>query len=379
MRKRKCQLILRVVCFTVTTIVCASLLCTRSGDETSSTRLLSLLTYSGKLFSGHRQVPPSFNYERVVLLVAFDRYEYFQQALHALASAKGSGSYTLIVALDGLKPGAEENTLDGQMKIIAFTRSIQDKLLFKNVILSMSETNLGVWKNKKRGVALAFEYTDFVIVLEDDITIADDGLQWFEWHVLSGLIFEHDDIVTASCWSASFATAQGLPTWDYDIKMAEELQLRSRWVKSKWPHQWGWAIWRKTWEDFGDGWNGQDQNLSRAIQARGLFESHPLLARCNNVGAYGVNKKGLLDGHVHSRSITSRDTNRFGELDYSNPRCWPKQLIGQTLHDINPAELYPWVRGGIGKYHSSPITFPTIQKRVNTIRQAHYSWAKLPC
>ena len=323
-------------------------------------------------------IPVGFRYEYVVVIVAFDRYEYFQLALRSLIGAEGSQCYTLVVALDGLPEGAREEVVAAHSKIYDLSISIKEKALFKQVVVDTSSTNLGVWKNKKRGVALAFEFSDFVIILEDDITISSDGLRWFEWHVESGLIFKHKDIATASCWSTSFAASQGSTTWDYDISMARELQLHSRWIKSSWAHQWGWATWRSTWDEFGEGWTGQDQNLARTIQAKGLYETHPLLARCNNIGSFGVNKRGQHEGHVHLRSITSGDMAVHKSMIYNRPLCWPVQLKDQTLHHLQPEEVYGWLRGGMGHHNATSSTsFATVRQRVQKVREAHQSWAQL--
>jgi len=175
-------------------------------------------------------LPDGFRYEKVVVLVAFDRFDYFQRALSALVSSDGSSLYTLIVAVDGLKANQPNEVVVGRERIINALDSVSKAGHFIDVMVDVSDLNLGVWINKKRGVSLGFKLSDFVIVLEDDITISQDGLRWFEWHVTSGLIFRHRELATASCWSASFTLSQGLDTKRSDTFFSQELQLQHRWL-----------------------------------------------------------------------------------------------------------------------------------------------------
>ena len=234
-------------------------------------------------------------------------------------------------------------------------------------MVDIAASNLGTWKNKKRGVALGFEQSDFVVVLEDDIVLSKYGLRWFEWHILSGLIFDRKEFATASCWSATF-TATENDTWLHDFFMTKELQLQDRWITSDWAHQWGWAIWRQTWDEFGQNWTGQDTDLARALQKRGLYQTHPMLARCNNIGAFGVNKKGTFTSHVHLRSFTSDDYHG-GSL----PRMI--ELRNQSLQNMTPAILYKWLRGGIFSNHVvQKFDMNTIQERASLARIASEGW-----
>lgn len=105
---------------------------------------------------------------------------------------------------------------------------------FAAVHVNASAANLGLWANKKRAVAAAFDLSDFVVVLEDDVTLEQDGLRWFEWHVTSGLIFSHPNLALATCWSASF------PYWPAavegrDVLAVRELGLLDKyWVRKGW-------------------------------------------------------------------------------------------------------------------------------------------------
>lgn len=319
-----------------------------------------------------------FKYVKVVVLVVFNRFEYFSRVLKSLESADGSHEYTVIAAVDGTQPSDDTSKVEGRENILNALYDLKKANVFSDVVVSASNSSLGVWKNKKRGVSLGFELSDFVIVLEDDITISPDGLRWFEWHVTSGLIFKHKELATASCWSSSFTLARGTSTESSDRLFSEELQLQDRWIRSSWVHPWGWAMWRRTWDEFGENWTGQDQNLARAIQARGFFETHPMLARCDNIGSVGVNKRGKFSGHVHARSLTSASKAISIPADYG--LCPPVAVYGQTLQNMNPPELYNWLRGGIGdNLVVESVGQDEIKSRVSHVRQSSTAWSRINC
>jgi len=328
--------------------------------------------------------PPDFNYSKVVVIVAYDRSEYFEKCLRALISAQGSAAYTLIASVDGLRSDEPVSTVRGHAKILELLASVSDHGIFVRVLVDVSPTNLGVWKNKKRGISLAFDHSDFVVVLEDDILLSIDGLRWFEWHVHSGLIFTRKEIATASCWSASFALAQGPSTLAFDVSIIRELQLQHRWILSDWSHHWGWAIWRSTWEAFSSNWTGQDQNLALAIRASGQYESHPLVARCNNIGAFGTNKKGLHVGHVQARSCTSSD---IIDMTRKSTECPPAEVKGTKLklnlqeetHSLWPPNLM-FARLGLKLHNVTESTnLDTVRQYANDAKVNATAFGELPC
>jgi hypothetical protein len=95
---------------------------------------------------------------------------------------------------------------------------------FGKVEVKVPDKNIGLWLNKKGAASWGFQHSDFVIVIEDDILLNIDALQWFEWHVYSGLIFTKPDTAVATCWSPSFpridASVDG-----HDYLLVKELGL----------------------------------------------------------------------------------------------------------------------------------------------------------
>jgi hypothetical protein len=285
-------------------------------------------------------LPPGFRYNKVVTIVAFDRFHYFRHVINQLLEAWGSEDYVVAIWIDGAPKKEASFSREGWEQIVAYSQQLQwlsrdASVGFRDVLVDVAPTNLGVWANKKRGVAGAMQLTDFAVVLEDDIVLSRDALRWFEWHVTSGLIFERPDIAIATCWSTSFPHSPGAVE-AHDLLLARQLGLLDKYWVDAWAQPWGWALWRRTWDELGmnSSWNGQDFQLGQALKARGRFETMPLVARCNNIGSVGQNKKGELAGHVHQRAITSEQLPAT-DLD----QCWYSEL--ERANHTAPIDLEP--------------------------------------
>lgn len=250
-------------------------------------------------------VSTKLSFSKVITIVAFDRVQYFRRVIRSILAAERSESYSLVIAID--KP-SNDSANAGWKLVVDLAESLrvasQHGQMFHSVLVSISNENLGVWKNKKRGVTLGFEIADFVIVLEDDITLEVDALLWFEWHLESGLVFHNKSIGLATCWSNLFPVDE-VSIEMHDILTVRRFGLLDKFMTRSWATPWGWAIWRSTWELVHRDWTGQDQNLGHLMQGLKLRETMPLVARCNNIGSHGVHKKGETTGHIQKRSITS--------------------------------------------------------------------------
>lgn len=293
---------------------------------------------------------PLFNHNKVVVIIAFDRYVYFQSVVDALLSAKGSHDYTVVICIDGPKKGSSFNA-QGRASIIKLSAELElltqkYKKPFKQVLVHASSTNSGIWQHKKSAVAQGFALSDFIIVLEDDVVLAPDALQWFEWHVTSGYIFKNPSIRLATCWSAAFPYNPQSLQW-YDIVSVYTLGLLDKYVHNMWATPWGWAIWRNTWDGVKDNWTGQDVDLTRLMQEKHWYETQPVVPRCNNIGMTGQNSMGQTGSlaphdHIHRRQITSAIFPNIHKCRYTYWRRQNETL--QPQHDT----AYKGLRAGIG-------------------------------
>jgi hypothetical protein len=252
--------------------------------------------------------PTDFTFGRVAVVIAYDRFEFFRQTIDHLRRAWGSEHYTVLIKVDG--PPTNRTTFDeeGWLSITQYAQDLEylsrRGIGFKEVHVDIAGHNIGLWPNKKRGVEWGFEMSDFVVVLEDDITLDVDALEWFEWHVTSGLIFNRPEIALASCWSPSFPYDKK-HVEGHDLLLAAELNIIDKYHINPWATPWGWATWRTTWNELGSNWTGQDRHLGNMVKDHQWFETQPLVSRCNNIGSYGAHKLGRDIGHIHQRTFTS--------------------------------------------------------------------------
>ena len=291
-------------------------------------------------------LPPGFRFNKVVAIIAFDRFEYFRQVIDALRQAWGAHEYVVTIWIDGPPQNASSFDQEGWQSIVTYSHQLawlarNASLGFRDVVVNAAETNVGVWANKKRSVAGAMELSDFAVILEDDIVVERDALRWFEWHVTSGLIFDRPDIALATCWSTSFPYHHGAVD-AHDLLMVQQLGLLDKYWLYSWAQPWGWALWRRTWDALGAEWNGRDKKLGRQIQERSWLGTMPLVARCNNIGSMGFHKKGVAKGHVHRRAVTSGSFASLAHCTYAElPR---RNVTGKVALE----ELYDFVRRGLG-------------------------------
>ena len=267
-------------------------------------------------------IPKDFKYNKVVTVIAWNRYAYFRQVITALRRAWGSGEYLVTIFIDGPPKRKAKGSWDeeGWRSVVQLSQQLQALAEggqggFREVHVNVSKTRLGVWPNKLRAVAYAFTLSDYVVVLEDDILLDPDALRWFEWHVTSGLIFRRPEIGLATCWSGAFPFH---PTnvEAHDIMAVNTLGLLDKFMLNNWATPWGWAMWGRTWKTVGGNWTGQDLTLGKAVQGQGWFETVPVVSRCNNIGSVGANRKGATLGHVHERATTSASFSTVGHCQY---------------------------------------------------------------
>ncbi|EFN58812.1 hypothetical protein CHLNCDRAFT_56906 [Chlorella variabilis] len=256
-------------------------------------------------------LPPGFRFNKVVAIIAFDRFEYFRQVIDALRQAWGAHEYVVTIWIDGPPQNASSFDQEGWQSIVTYSHQLawlarNASLGFRDVVVNAAEANLGLKRNIRRAVAGAMELSDFAVILEDDIVVERDALRWFEWHVTSGLIFDRPDIALATCWSTSFPFHHGAVE-AHDLLMVQQLGLLDKYWVDRWFQPWGWALWRRTWDALGAEWKPRDKRpwdvrLGQVMQANSWFETMPLVARCNYIGSVGSHKMGITKRHVHRPS-----------------------------------------------------------------------------
>jgi hypothetical protein len=106
----------------------------------------------------------------VVTLVAYNRPEYFRQVLAALGKCRGVEKYTVMMFLE---PVSDE--------VVAVAKEFEARGAAKKVVVHVNPVKFGFPHNLRQAVEVGFTQADYVILVEDDIVLAPDALEYFEW------------------------------------------------------------------------------------------------------------------------------------------------------------------------------------------------------
>ncbi len=225
-----------------------------------------------------------------IAISAYNRPEYSQRSIAAIFGAKGftPQKYRIFCAMDCYADGS-------------FNQDVYNIYQFFGVIPDVAEQKRGCNYNVRRALELAWEDNpDFVLMIEDDIIISDDALQYIEWAAEK---YKNDHSVwTIGLWKSKSG-------WDYDKPLAKS--ILSRIDKQVWFSCWGWGTWRDRWEEMLIKWTtgGDSHDTSWDV----VLYSHlgnrkevvPAISRAYNCGELngthrgrawpGVTAAGLID------------------------------------------------------------------------------------
>lgn len=130
--------------------------------------------------------------------------------------------------------------------------------------------------NVPNAVTLAFDYSDRVIVLEDDVVPARDMLLYFE--VLLDQFRKDGKILSLSAYNQTVMKPE-----ESRINHIQESPSFTRW---------GWATWKDRWQTFIPYFSPRSSRWEREFdlyrQKLGMMEIKPDISRCNNIGSRGV-------------------------------------------------------------------------------------------
>lgn len=211
---------------------------------------------------------------KIISMCVWRRPDIAANALGALSRCPGIGNYRLLVHIDG--GGAHE--MPGLFSDVSFMP----------VTVLTADRNLGCNESTKRILSVAFEHSDYVIHNEEDILLAPDALQYFEWaeqfkadpSILSVAAWRHD-----SGWLAEHGP------------FPDGQQIETKVTKMGCFHCWGWATWKDRWQNMLANWTGNDdQTLSwdvalEAYRVREkLYEVIPFVSRAFNIGHGGIHR-----------------------------------------------------------------------------------------
>lgn len=164
-----------------------------------------------------------------IVLFAYNRPDYLKKTLQFLKKNPLAKESILYFIVDGPKDfDSPEN-----LKKIQEVKKIAEKLTgFKEIIKIFNEKNLGLGRNIHLQVSRLFKEHKTLIILEDDIEIAEDFLEFIH----QGLKFYKDNQKIGAISGYSY---------NYElIDMSQEIVFSPRFSSL------GWATWQDRWEGF---------------------------------------------------------------------------------------------------------------------------------
>src|SRR5579863_6230416 len=161
-----------------------------------------------------------------ILLFCYKRLDSLRYTVNALKKCASALESELYIFSDGAKA-------DKDKKAVAEVRSfIKDITGFKKVIIKESEKNMGLAASIIEGVTNVFEFSDRVIVLEDDLVVSTNFLAYMN----QALEFytDHSNIYSISGYTIPMKIPAGHP---YDVYFLPRAS------------SWGWATWKNRWKN----------------------------------------------------------------------------------------------------------------------------------
>lgn len=159
-----------------------------------------------------------------IVLFAYNRPRHLQRVLDSLKANKESSSSDLIVYSDGPRTHKDE---EGVNQVRALLYGLEG---FASIEIRKREANLGLAKSVITGVSEAFEVTDKIIVVEDDLVLSPYFLSFMNQY----LELYEDSAKVASVVGYSYPLDHPLPNTFF---------LRGAAC-------WGWSTWKNKWESF---------------------------------------------------------------------------------------------------------------------------------
>jgi hypothetical protein len=162
-----------------------------------------------------------------VVLFAYRRPDHLRRALDSLAANPGADLTQVSIYCDGAKSSADREAVE-QVREIA--RGVNDTNAFASIRVIERDHNMGLAKSVISGVTETLEAHDRVIVVEDDLVVSPDFLEYMNQAL--ELYASNDEVI--SIHGFMYSVPPVLP---------QTVFLRGA-------DCWGWATWRRGWELF---------------------------------------------------------------------------------------------------------------------------------
>jgi hypothetical protein len=201
-----------------------------------------------------------------ILVFGYNRPVHLQKALLAIEANPESKHSDVYIFLDGPKPGAKNSEKYEACKLVA-----QQSYSFKSKTIKISPKNLGLANSIKSGIDYVFEFSDRVIVIEDDIILSSSALSFLN----QGLTKYATNPIISS-----------LSSYQYPISQHFDSCVGLRGADC-----WGWATWIDRWKSV----NFDSGSLLAQIESKGLIYDFDLDGAMDYSSMLGLQTQGKID------------------------------------------------------------------------------------
>lgn len=186
-----------------------------------------------------------------VLVFTYNRPEHTRKLFDSLNRCKGVETHDLYVFSDGAKNAAAESQVNA---VREYLRKISKTTVFGSITIFEEEKNKGLANSIIDGVTKIIEKYGSAIVLEDDLCIADNFIEYMQ----SCLdYYESDDEVGA------------ISGFSYSLKCKKGDEDKV--YKSRTGNSWGWATWKNRWTQVD--WQVTDYSIFKEdVKSRKRFD-----------------------------------------------------------------------------------------------------------
>lgn len=186
---------------------------------------------------------------KVIASVHNNRPKYSKACIDAMKQSIGIENYHVLFYVEPVND-----------EVIDIIRSCD---LDKTVVVNSHVNGINI--NQKQCGLHAFLLSNYVILIEDDVLISKDALQFFEF---ANERYKNDlGVFSVTGYNREYTLPS--PKDYYTV------------FRRKWYHPWGVAAWRRSWNYLlNRNWKGSDLDIT----GYDCYEIYPVLSRCQNIG-----------------------------------------------------------------------------------------------
>lgn len=162
-----------------------------------------------------------------VVVFTYNRLDHLKKTLYALERAKGAEQSELYLFADGYKGDKDRQQVQA---VHAYLREYEKQSLFAGVHAVYRDGNRGLAESVIAGVGKVIEKYGRVIVVEDDLVVSEDFLDYM--NAALDHYENHPAVWAVSGWTPEVPEIRDIPTDTF------------LWYRSS---SWGWATWLDRW------------------------------------------------------------------------------------------------------------------------------------